>query len=106
MKKIFNYDETTGLYIGEGIAHTDPETGGALLPRNATTERPPAFNAVYRGGTWHVPETATPETATPETATPEAATPETATPETATPETATPEKQTSMARSRPPMRRR
>lgn len=41
MQKIFHYDEKTGVYIGEGLAHVDPMTGEALVPAHATTLMPP-----------------------------------------------------------------
>lgn len=41
--KIYHYEKDRGLFLGEGMADTDPMRGGFwIIPANATTKAPPA----------------------------------------------------------------
>lgn len=53
MKRIYYFDETTGSYIGEGLAKPDPmQPDKALIPRNATETPPPGDRSVWKGDKW------------------------------------------------------
>lgn len=53
--KIYNYEDN-GEYLGESIAMTSPLDGAYLIPRNATTIKPPVAIAgkavVFDGSGW------------------------------------------------------
>ena len=54
--KIYNYVDTTGEYLFESEAGISPLDGELLIPRNATTIRPPTAQAkkasVFDGKAW------------------------------------------------------
>lgn len=58
--KIYNYDQKTGLYIGESVADESPlEPGEYLIPAHATSVAPPdeipmGHALFFRGEQWNV----------------------------------------------------
>lgn len=57
--KIHHYNETTGEWVGEGVADADPlEAGRWLIPAHATTEQPPEPGegkfVAWNGTAWEV----------------------------------------------------
>lgn len=64
MVTIYHYEETTGTYIGQGVAPNNPaDPSNPLIPAHSTTTPPPAGRVRYDAekGDWVSLETATPE---------------------------------------------
>ena len=55
MITIYHYDETTGVYIGQGVAANNPkDPANPLIPAHSTIEPPPGAGYAYdaKAGQW------------------------------------------------------
>ena len=55
MITIYHYDETTGVYIGQGVAANNPkDPANPLIPAHSTIEPPPGTGYAYdaKAGQW------------------------------------------------------
>ena len=55
MLTIYHYDETTGVYIGQGVAANNPkDPANPLIPAHSTIEPPPGAGYAYdaKAGQW------------------------------------------------------
>ena len=55
MLTIYHYDETTGVYIGQGVAANNPkDPANPLIPAHSTIEPPPGTGYAYdaKAGQW------------------------------------------------------